>query len=280
MSLTNARIAWARLESGGPSRALDDRIPVSVRRWAKPVSIGLATLFLAIATWGVWRWWTQSMPDYPTLDIGHYLDATRRWLETGSPYLPHEVAGPYEHYSPLTFLHPPIALYLFGPFLFLPVALFWIIPLGVVGYLIAVWRPHYLAWPFLALALCTDGFRNAFVTGNTDMWMLMAVAAGLAWTWPAVVAVIKPTFAPIALLAVRRRSGQVALLIAVVLAVPMGDLWVQWWHVIQNGPGGLVYSLPNYLWVAAPALAWILRTREASLRLSERETAATGSDRA
>lgn len=262
MTLTRIRDGWSRLESTGRGHALDARLPNTARRWSKPVASGLTVLLLVVAAWGVWRWWSYSLPDYPTLDIGHYLDATRRWLETGTPYLPHEVAGPYDHYSPLTFLHPPIALYLFLPFLVLPVALFWIIPLGITALLVVAWRPHHLVWPLLALALCTDGFRNAFVTGNTDMWMLMAVAAGLAWAWPAAVALIKPTFAPLALLALRRRSGQLALLVVLLLAIPLGELWIEWLHVIQNGPGGLAYSLPNYLWVAAPALAWAVRTRE------------------
>ncbi len=123
------------------------------------------------------------------------------------------------------------------------------------------WRPHWVTWPLLALALCTDGFRNAVVTGNTDMWMMAAVAAGLVWAWPAVVAVIKPTFAPIALLALRRRSGRVGMAIVIAVSVPLGALWVEWIQVIQHGPGGLAYSLPNYVWVAAPALAWLMQTR-------------------
>lgn len=265
MTLARVRHGWAILEANGRGGSLEARLPDPIRQWAKPVSTGLTILLLVIAIWGLWRWWTYSMPDYPSLDLGHYLDATRRWLVTGTPYLPHEVAGPYEHYSPLTFLHPPITLYLFLPFLYVPAPLFWIIPLGIVAILVVAWRPHHLVWPLLALSLCTDGFRNAFVTGNTDLWMLMAVAAGLGWAWPAVVAVIKPTFAPIALLALRRRSGQIALVIVVVAAVPMGNLWIEWWHVIQNGPGGLWYSLPNYLWVAAPALAWVFRTADLSL---------------
>lgn len=233
----------------------------SIRRWGRPLAIGLTLLLLVVAAWALWRWWAFSLPEYRALDIGHYLDATRRWLEVGTPYLPHEVAGPYPAYSPLTFLHPPVALYLFLPFLYVPVAVFWVIPLGVVAVLTVYWRPHWATWPFLALALCTDGFRNAVVTGNTDMWMMAAMAGGLAWAWPAVVAVIKPTFVPLALLALGRRSGRIALAIVAVACVPLGVLWIEWLHVIQNGPGGLAYSLPNYTWVAAPALAWLLRTR-------------------
>lgn len=237
--------------------------PALARRWGRPLAVGVTVLLLAIAAWALWRWWTFSLPDYRALDIGHYLDATRRWLDSGTPYLAHEVQGPYPAYSPLTFLHPPVALYLFAPFLVLPVVLFWVVPLGVVGALVASWRPHWLTWPLLALALCTDGFRNAVVTGNTDMWMAAAVAAGLAYAWPAAIAVIKPTFIPIALLALRRRRGWLALAFLAVISVPLGQLWLDWIAVVRNGPGGPGYSLPNYLWVAAPGLAWLARSDRA-----------------
>ncbi|MBA2757927.1 MAG: hypothetical protein H0U37_10895 [Chloroflexi bacterium] len=69
------------------------------------------------------------------------------------------------------------------------------------------WRPHWATWPLLALALCTDGFRNAVVTGNTDMWVVLAVTGGLSVAWPAVLAVIKPTFIPVVLLALGRPAG-------------------------------------------------------------------------
>lgn len=224
-------------------------------------AVVMTVLLLVVGAWVLLRWWSEAVPAYRALDIGHYLDATRRWVETGTPYLAHEVAGPYAAYSPLTFLHPPISLYLFWVFLSVPVVLFWIVPLGVVGGLVAWWRPHWATWPVLALALCTDGFRNAVVTGNTDLWMALAVAGGLAVGWPAVVAVIKPTFAPLALLALRRRAGWLALALVAVAAIPFGSLWLDWLAVVRNGPGGLAYSLPNYSWVAAPALAWAARTR-------------------
>src|SRR5215510_5930822 len=67
----------------------------------------------------------------PAVDITQYLNATRRWLDTGTPYLPQEVAAPFQ-FGTETFLHPPISLLLFAPFLVLPIALWWAIPIGVV----------------------------------------------------------------------------------------------------------------------------------------------------
>jgi hypothetical protein len=234
------------------------------RRWLEPLAVVATVLLLAFAAFMLWRWWANAIPEYRALDIGHYLDATRRWLETGQPYLANEIAGPYPAYEPLTFLHPPIALLLFLPFLYLPIVSWWVIPLGVTLALVIRWRPPRLVWPILALSLCTDGFRNAVITGNTDMWMLFAMAAGLAWCWPAVVAIIKPTFFPLLLLALRRRSGWVALILVGLACLPFGSLWIDWFNVVRNGPGGLLYSLPNYLWVSAPLLAWYLRARSAA----------------
>jgi hypothetical protein len=234
---------------------------LAAKRRLRALSIVLTALLLLFAAWALWRWWVLALPDYRALDVGHYLDATRRWTQIGTPYLAYEVQGPYEQYSPLTFLHPPVSLLLFWPFIHVPLVIWWLIPaFGVIG-AILWWRPHWAIWPVLALATCTDGFRNAVVTGNTDMWMAMGVAGGLTLAWPAVVALIKPTFVPIALLALRSRQGILALMLVAVACLPFGALWFDWLAVVRNGPGGLAYSLPNYLWVAAPALAWLAQTR-------------------
>ena len=69
-------------------------------------------------------------------------------------------------YGQETFLHPPIALYLFAPFTILPLALWWAIPLTAIGYCIVSWRPAMWSWPILALALAWPRFHGALLAGN------------------------------------------------------------------------------------------------------------------
>ena len=57
----------------------------------------------------------------------------------GTPYLPNEVAAPFQ-FGYETFLHPPVSL-LFLPFLYLPIALWWAIPIGAVVWSVWSWRP-------------------------------------------------------------------------------------------------------------------------------------------
>jgi hypothetical protein len=203
------------------------------------------------------------------LDIGHYLDATRRWVDTGSPYLPSEVAAPF-NYQPLTFLHPPIALLLFAPFLVLPAPLWWL-PLAVVAWCVASWRPERWTWPIIAAVLAFPRVHVAIIVGNTDLWIWAAIALGLRYGWPAVLVVIKPTLIPLIVVGARRRSLFIALPVVALLCLPFGSLWMEWIHVAVNAPGGVLYSIQSLPWLLIPVLAYA--TRRSPAPTGDRATA-------
>jgi hypothetical protein len=194
------------------------------------------------------------------LDVGNYLAATHRWIETGTPYLAAEVSGPFQ-IAPTTFLHPPVALYLFVPFLVLPLVLWWAIPIGIVIWCIASWRPADWTWPVMVGLLALTRFMVPLIVGNTDLWVWAAIAAGLRFGWPAVLVAIKPSLIPFALIGVRRRIWWLAGLVVLVASVPFGSLWVDWISVVRNAPKDLGYSIPNVPWLAIPILAWAARAR-------------------
>lgn len=194
------------------------------------------------------------------LDIGHYLDATRRWLEVGTPYLPSEVAGAFQ-IERLTYLHPPVAVYLFAPFLVLPLFLWWVIPIGIVAWCVVSWRPPYWTWPVMAALLALSRFFIPLIVGNSDLWIWAAIAAGLRFGWPAVLVVVKPSLFPFMVIGIRRRSWWLAALVVVLVSLPFGSLWVDWISVIRHAPKDLGYSLSNVQWLLVPALAWAARAR-------------------
>ena len=237
------------------------------RRWGRPAAVAL-TIALTVAGIVELR---AALSDIGVsiigLDIGHYLDGTRRWLDTGTPYLPDEVRGPFQ-FAPLTFLHPPVALYLFLPFLFLPLVLWWAIPLGIVAWSIVSWRPAVWSWPILVGALVFSRFHIPLIVGNTDLWVWAGVAAGLRFGWPALVVVVKPSLGPLILAGARHRSWWIGAAVLAVACIPFGALWFDWLAVVRNSPAGLTYSVANLPWLAVPIVAWLARSKPDSSRLT------------
>ena len=232
----------------------------------------LTALFGALVLIQIYQMWTVGRPAFVAWDYGHYIDGARRWVETGSPYLPSELAGRFQ-FSDLTFLHPPVALDVFAPFLFLPAALYWLIPIGGTAAVIAAWRPARWTWPVMALLLNWPRFIGAVVVGNSDLWVAFFLALGFRVGWPILLLVIKPSVAPFALaelaallcvdaIPVRRRTeiGLAAALL-VLAAVPFGTLWFSWLTVIRNSPADPLYSIGSLPWLMVPAVAWIGRQR-------------------
>src|SRR5262249_12098765 len=70
------------------------------------------------------------------VDADLYREAAVRWSGGGPFYAARQLAGPYE-ITPGDILYPPVGLWLFVPFTFLPDALamvlWWAIPLGVTA---------------------------------------------------------------------------------------------------------------------------------------------------
>jgi hypothetical protein len=250
------------------ARDLAPSRPAWSLRWGRPLAVGLTLMLAAAGIIELRAALSEIGVGIIGLDIGHYLDGTRRWLETGSPYLPDEVRGRFD-FAPLTFLHPPIALYLFLPFLFLPTVLWWAIPLGIVGWSIASWRPAAWSWPILVGGLVFSRFHVPLIVGNTDLWVWAGVAAGLRFGWPALVVVVKPSLGPLVLAGARHRSWWIGAAVVAAACIPFGSLWLDWLAVIRNSPAGLAYSVASLPWLAVPIVAWLARSKPAgSNRLS------------
>jgi hypothetical protein len=248
------------------------------RKWTRPAAVGLT---LALAAAGIVEL-RAALSDIGVsiigLDIGHYLDGTRRWLDTGSPYLQAEVAASFD-FGPLTFLHPPLGLWLFLPFLFLPAVLWWAIPLGVVASLIVSWRPAPWTWPLMVGALVFSRFHVPLIVGNTDLWVWAGVAAGLRFGWPALVVAVKPSLGPLVLAGARHRSWWIGAAIVAAACIPFGALWLDWLAVIRHSPFGLTYSISNLPWLVVPIVAWAARSRTVHPRSVHPRTAGSSTAR-
>ena len=107
-------------------------------------------------------------------------------------------------------------------------------------------RPPLWAWVVIAGLLALEKSINVYVFGNPSMWIVAAIAAGTIWRWPFVFVFAKPTFAPIALLGVRRRSWWVALGGARGgLSLLFLPVWLDWFTVVRNSDVSLLYNLPD-----------------------------------
>ncbi len=192
-------------------------------------------------------------------DYQWFVDMTRRWVETGIFYNPHQLAGPYEAGSGVDMLYPPVALFLFVPFVWLPAFLWWIIPLGVLTWHVATARPQWWAWPLLALLVFVPRSQSIVIWGSTGMWIAAFVALGLRFAWASPFVLLKPSFAPFALIGITRRQwwvGAAALAGLSLLVLPM---WPDFVAVMRNNVGpwpGLFYSVPDVPFMLVPVVAW------------------------
>ncbi|HEV8488503.1 MAG TPA: hypothetical protein VGQ58_01805 [Candidatus Limnocylindrales bacterium] len=236
----------------------------------------MTTLVLAIGfAWQVIATWNSEWARlYAGGDLGGYLEGARRFLETGSPYLAEQVTGRWT-LEPHSFVHPPAALALFVPFLVLPAVLWWAIPLGITGWAIARLRPARRTWPLLVLCLIWPRSIGSVLAGNSDIWVMAIVAAGLVLHWPFALLIIKPTFVPLSLLGFGRRSWFVAHLAVAAAMVATWALWVEYLAVVRNSQLRLDYSLLNLPLVVLPVIAWLGRARPQEP--AAREGAATAS---
>ena len=227
--------------------------------WTRVLALELSLVLLALAVYQLVATHIERPALFASDFIDGYLPAARRFLETQS-HTPEQLSGPWV-LNVHSFIHPPAALPLFTAFLILPSVLWWVAPIGMTAY--AVWRlrPAAWAWPLMALCLVWPRSTGSLLTGNSDLWAMAFVAAGALWGWPVVLLLVKPTFAPLGLIGVRRRSTWIASGVALAFIVVTIPLWVQWWTALANNTGlGVAYSVLNLPLVLLPAIAWLARS--------------------
>ena len=197
------------------------------------------------------------------IDYGFYHDLGARWLADGTYYLPHQLAGPYQLSLMIDVLYPPSALLLFVPFSIAPPILWWAIPIGVTLFVVRGWSPSTWVVGAALLLLAWPRATGAFLYGNTDIWAMAAIAAGLRWGWPAVFVVLKPSLALLALVGIAHRSWWVGLLAFVVLVPATIGLWWDYLVVLTNVRGlGSDYSLGSVPLLLVPVVLWAGRRRQ------------------
>lgn len=195
------------------------------------------------------------------IDYAYYRDVGARFLADGSYYLPRQLDGPYDVALMSDVLYPPSALLLFVPAALLPAFVWWGVPIALLAYTIARWRPSPWGWVAMLALFLWPRAHAAFLFGNTDMWAAAGVAAGLRWGWPAVLLTLKPVFAPLAFIGVRSHSWWViaAMLSAyVILTMPM---WLDYLNAVRNLQIGGDYALASVPVLLIPVVAWWARDR-------------------
>ncbi len=229
----------------------------------RPLWIGLSAILVVIGCWEFVQLWQMiDVQRSIGIDQAYYVGVARQFLTTGTFYFDYQLQGHYQTTTLVTNLYPPIALYLFVPFVYLPAIFWWILPIGFVGW--AIWRlgPVAWGWPILAAMVVFPKTISAAIYGNSDIWITAFVAGAVLWGWPAVLIAMKPSLAFFGLIGIRRRSWWIAAAVVAIASVPLLPLWLQWPTVMRNSSSTFDYSLGNLPMTALPFVAWLLVPRQ------------------
>ena len=218
------------------------------------VSLGLAVLTGVLIAWLAPRYGSQ-------IDYELYVQAARHFLATGQFYgfgfWTTGGGAPGLHFSQV--LYPPIVLYLLVPFVFLPPVLWWAIPLAVTAAALVRLRPAEWTWPLIAAAFIWPRTAAMIWFGNPGMWIVMFVALGCVYGWPAVLVLLKPSLAPFALIGIRSRAWWIAAAVLAVASLALLPLWFEYAALLARLRLPLAYSLQDVPTTAIPVLAMLGR---------------------
>lgn len=234
-------------------------LAITWSRWYRPTMFALAAVVVAVAV--VEIGYAMFGPPQWTVAIGAdlnlYTDQVRTVLAGGSWFHDRQLHGPY----PLEWgdiLYPPVTMLLFAPFLILPYLLWVIIPIGVTGWLLYRWQPAPWTWPVIALCVVWPSTLLHSVAGNPSLWVMLAVALGLSYRWPAVFVLLKPSFLPLALVGIGSRGWWIGLGVLAALSLPFLTDTLAYPGVVLGVKveGGLLYSIWDLPLVLVPVIAW------------------------
>lgn len=198
----------------------------------------------------------------PGFDFDIYHAAASRFVSGDSYFLPHQLSGPYE-LGTADVLYPPVALWLFVPFVVLPAQLWWLIPGAITA--AAIWRlrPSLTAWLVVAILMERPFSLLQIVNGNPSMWVVAILFATAAWRVPSTLILFKPTLLPLAFFRPGGRWWWLGIAALALLSVPFAGLTLTWVEVVLNARGslGLAYSLHELTFVVVPLVAYLGRDR-------------------
>jgi hypothetical protein len=229
------------------------------------VGLLAVVLGLLVSEYVTIAFWPATWNRVIGLNYAVYAEAAARWVQGGSFYQPYQLAGPYPVVQ-YEVMYPPVALFLFVPFMILPAPLFWLIPTAVVVWCVVSYRPSLLGWTAIAACLLFPGTPLLWLAGNPVIWPVAGLAAAPELGWPAVAVALKPQFAPLAILSIRRRSFWIATGLVSLASLPLLPLWLDWLTVLRNASSwphdNLAYWIDNVPLLAIPVIAWLTRTRD------------------
>lgn len=226
---------------------------VNWRRVATRVSQGIIVVVAAAATVMA----LGLLPQYtPAIDQQFYQRLTEHWLSTGQLYLPDQLDGSYRFTNMQEVFYPPLALYLFVPFVWLPIQLWYILPVAGLALALHRLRPAWWAWVFMAGIFMWPFAAAAFIYGNSAIWAVAIATLGVAFAWPSPFILFKPSLWPFALIGMRRRTWWLALALIVLLALPFGGLWIDYLRAIHNSNLSPTYVLRDFPLMCLPLVAW------------------------
>lgn len=130
-------------------------------------------------------------------------------------------------------------------------------PLGVIAWMLARWRPAPWTWPLLAAVMAYPPTTATVWAGNTSMWVVAGIAAGLEYGWAGPLLLLKPSLAPFALAGVWRRAWWVSLAAVGLASLPLAGEWLAYATVIGNAQTSLAYSLGGLPIYVIPVVAWL-----------------------
>lgn len=250
-----------------PLPLLGARADMARGRWYKPIVFGLTVVLLGLAAAAAMVSWSlMARYGWPGIDLDVMLELGRRWGETGTMYLPYQLAGPYSvavttsDLSQTPALYPPAAGLVFAALTFVPHPLllvaWWVVPLAILLSALRSWRPVPWAWPLMAACVAWPMSSMILVTGGTTMWAAAFVALGLRRGWLSALVLLKPTLLPFALVGIRdwRWWGVTAVIVALTLAGP----WREYLEVARNAQG-VDYAFGSYPLMLVPVVAWLAR---------------------
>ena len=129
-------------------------------------------------------------------DLRGYVEASRSWLAGDGFYLPRQLHGPYQ-IELGDVLYPPTALYLFIPFLVLPYQLWWVLAVGLLGYVVWSWRPALWAVASILVCLAFPNQPVLYFRGAPVIVFAALVAAALRWKWPGALILLEAIDTPV-----------------------------------------------------------------------------------